>query len=117
MLTVSVDFDGTITESTIAGDRGFNQIRYMCKEMMDELSKMGVRFILLTARKKYLKEAIDLCKKWELPIDVSTPNEKQDSDYYIDDKALGGMEIDWIKIGYMLSRVIHGRTQFIGGIQ
>lgn len=103
MIKVSVDFDGTITRAAEPYEKGFNVIRPYCKEVMDELTRRGVKFLLLTGRRpEYLQEAVSLCKKWRLPIDVSHPKEKIGSDVYIDDKNLGCTEIDWKAIYYQL---------------
>lgn len=98
-MIVSVDFDGTITESTIPGEPGFNVLAPHCKEVMQELADRGVKFVLLTARRpEYLQEALTFCKAWGLPIDLSTPTTKVGADVYIDDKNLGCTHIDWLKI-------------------
>lgn len=98
-MTVSVDFDGTITQTPNPGEDGFNKIRPHCKETMVMLNAMGVDFILLTGRKpEWVGEAIALCKEWELPVDVSTPNTKKITDYYIDDKCIYCREVDWNEI-------------------
>lgn len=98
-MRVSVDFDGTITQNSTFGARGFNKIRPDCKETMDLLTEMGVQFVLLTGRlPEWIPEAVQLCKQWGLPIDTSTPNTKTISDYYIDDRNIGCKEIDWVWI-------------------
>lgn len=97
-LVVSVDFDGTITKAAEPQERGFNKIRPHCKEVMDKLSALGVKFVLLTARDWYLNEALELCKKWQLPLDLSHPNRMTKSDFYINDKSIFMPEVDWKKI-------------------
>lgn len=102
-MIVSVDFDGTITQSSDPTNSGFNKIRPDCKRVMDVLSCLGVEFVLLTGRKpEWVSEAVKLCKKWNLPIDTSTPNTKRICDVYIDDKNLGCVGIDWKVIFSML---------------
>ena len=103
LLTVSVDFDGTITKSSDPSSSDFNVLRPWCKESMSLLSELGVKFYLLTGRRdEYTQEAIDLCKKWKLPIDLSAPHRKIITDVYIDDNNLGCTGIDWSAIYYML---------------
>lgn len=97
-ITVSVDFDGTITKSAEHGQEGFNVLRENCKESMDYLSKRGVSFYLLTARQEYLQEAIDLCKEWNLPICTVNPTEKKITNWYIEDRAVGVSAVDWVEI-------------------
>ena len=95
-MVVSVDFDGTITKSSDFNNDGFNVIRPGCKKAMQELTKIGVQFVLLTGRSpEWVGEAVRLCQEWALPIDVSTPNTKRITDIYIDDKNLGCTGIDW----------------------
>lgn len=97
-ITVSVDFDGTITKSAEHGQEGFNVLRENCKESMDYLSKRGVSFYLLTARQEYLPEAINLCKEWDLPIFTRNPTVKKITDWYIEDRAVGAGAVDWVEI-------------------
>lgn len=95
-MIVSVDFDGTITRSSDPQSAGFNCIRPGCKETLLSLNKMGVKFLLLTGRRpEWTPEAVELCKKWKLPIDVEHPNTKRISDVYIDDRNIGCTGIDW----------------------
>ena len=104
LLTVSVDFDGTITQSSDPNTLGFNALRPDCEAVMWSLYYLGVRFRLLTGRRdEWTPEAVRLCKHWNLPIDTSTPNRKMISDVYIDDKNLGCTGIDWRMIYDMLS--------------
>ena len=103
LLTVSVDFDGTITKSSDSGSPDFNVLRPWCKESMVLLDTLGVKFYLLTGREdRYTEEALNLCRKWELPIDLSNPHRKIIADVYIDDRNLGCTGIDWSTIYYML---------------
>lgn len=97
-ITVSVDFDGTITKSAEHGQEGFNVLRENCKEAMDYLSKRGVSFYLLTARHEYLPEAIDLCRKWDLPICTTNPTVKKITNWYIEDRAVGVSDVNWVEI-------------------
>lgn len=97
-ITVSVDFDGTITKSAEHGQEGFNVLRENCKESMDYLSKRGVSFYLLTARQEYLQEAIDLCKEWDLPICTTNPTVKKITNWYIEDRAVGVGNVNWAEI-------------------
>lgn len=109
LLTVSVDFDGTITKSPDPDSPDFNVLRPYCKELMTFLNAVGVKFYLLTGRKdEYTQEAIDLCKEWELPIDFSNPHRKIVTDVYIDDKNLECTEVNWWSICLILySRVLY----------
>lgn len=103
LLTVSVDFDGTITKSSDPSSSDFNVLRPQCRESMLILDTLGVKFYLLTGREdKYTEEAVNLCKKWRLPIDLSAPHRKIITDVYIDDNNLGCTGIDWSAIYYML---------------
>ena len=97
-ITVSVDFDGTITKSAEHGQEGFNVLRENCKESMDYLSKRGVSFYLLTARQEYLPEAIALCKEWNLPICTTNPTMKKITNWYIEDRAVGVSDVNWVEI-------------------
>lgn len=98
-MIVSVDFDGTITQSSDPLNSGFNKIRPGCKKALLTLHAMGVEFRLLTGRRsEWISEAVNLCKKWELPIETDLPNLKRISDFYIDDRNLGCGEIDWKQI-------------------
>ena len=108
-LTVSVDFDGTITSSTIPGTVGFNKIKDGCKKAMDLLHKMGVNFYLLTGRQDHLQEALERCKEWNLPICTFQPNTKKITDFYIDDKDISCSEIDWENIYAFLYSVMEKR--------
>ena len=97
-ITVSVDFDGTITKSTSPGQEGFNVLRENCKEVMDYLSRRGVSFYLLTARQEYLMEAIDFCREWNLPICTNNPTVKKITNWYIEDRAVGVSDVNWVEI-------------------
>lgn len=97
-LTVSVDFDGTITQSSDPTSPGFNSISPSCKEVMEALNKIGVRFYLLTARSTYLQEALNKCEEWKLPIYTLNPREKKMTDFYIDDKDVSCRGVDWKEI-------------------
>lgn len=97
-ITVSVDFDGTITKSAEHGQEGFNVLRENCKESMDYLSKRGVSFYLLTARQEYLAEAIDLCEEWNLPICTGNSTVKKITNWYIEDRAVGVSNVNWVEI-------------------
>lgn len=108
-LTVSVDFDGTITGSHIPGTVGFNKIKDGCKRAMDLLHKMGVNFYLLTGRQEHLQEALNLCKGWNLPIFTFQPNTKKITDFYIDDKDVSCQRIDWEQIYAFLYSVLERR--------
>lgn len=102
-MIVSVDFDGTITEASSPDKPGFNVLRPACAQVMWKLHHMGVKFYLLTGRREeWIPEAVQLCKKWGLPIDTSHPNTKVISDFYIDDKNIGCVGIDWLRIYDML---------------
>lgn len=104
-MKVSVDFDGTITKSSDVRNPEFEVLREDCKDVMLYLSKKGVEFVLLTARKfKYVGRAVMLCKKWGLPIDCSTPKMKQDCTFFIDDKNIDCEEINWNKIKEKIER-------------
>lgn len=110
-MVVSVDFDGTITQSSDPEEEGFNKIRPFCKEVMQELSEKGVVFKLLTGRRlEWVGEAVSLCREWGLPIDVSTPNTKTISDFYLDDRNLGCRGIDWGEIYQVLCAKLEGRN-------
>lgn len=115
-MKVSVDFDGTITQSSDPKEAGFNKIKPYCKEVMDILSKDGgVEFVLLTGRRdEWVPEAVQLCKEWELPIDTSTPTRKQITDIYIDDKNLCCERVDWREIGIILAHEIEENADYIG---
>lgn len=114
-LTVSVDFDGTITRSSDPNSADFNRIKDFCHSTIVDLSKKGVKFILLTGRRpEWVKEAVQLCKKWGLPIDTSTPNTKRISDVYIDDRNLGCTGIDWQVIYSMLNdKLIASQNKYL----
>lgn len=108
-LTVSVDFDGTITQAAHPGSAGFNELAPSCKEAMTNLHDLGVRFYLLTSRREYLEEAVDKCKEWGLPIQTWKPNEKKMTDFYIDDKDVSCQRIDWEQIYAFLYSVMEER--------
>lgn len=110
-MLVSVDFDGTITKSSNPEDLGFNSLRPHCKDVMWRLHYMGVEFRLLTGRRdEWTPEAVRLCKEWGLPIDTSQPNRKVISDFYIDDRNLGCVGIDWLCIYDMLRSALALKT-------
>lgn len=95
-MIISVDFDGTITQSSNPKEEGFNKLRPECRYFMWKMAELGVKFILLTGRRdEWVQEAVDLCKKWKLPIDTTTPTRKQIADYYFDDRNFPKREIDW----------------------
>lgn len=108
-LTVSVDFDGTITQAAHPGSAGFNELAPACKEAMTNLHDLGVRFYLLTSRREYLEEAVDKCKEWGLPIQTWDPNVKKMTDFYIDDKDVSCQRIDWEQIYAFLYSVLERR--------
>ena len=106
-MVVSVDFDGTITRAAEPVMEGFNKLAPHCKAVMEELAGMGVEFRLLTARRDcYVPEAVNLCKEWGLPIDLSTPTRKTGADVFIDDRNLGCTGIDWKDIRKQLLKML-----------
>lgn len=110
LVSVSVDFDGTITKAPHYGDLGYNELRPECKEVMNALYPLGVTFRLLTGRQEeYLQEALDLCRAWDLPIDLSSPTRKTITDFYIDDKNLGCLGIDWGSVYRILYAEVKAR--------
>jgi hypothetical protein len=104
MLTIAVDFDGTLCQYAFPeiGEQTFLQKKLM--EILIKLRSNGNKLILWTNRGdneeyKVLSEAIQWCKNKGLEFDSineNLPNQKKLSgyspkimaDYYIDDKAL-----------------------------
>jgi len=120
LLTIAVDFDGTLCEYNFPG---IGQQKEEHKQLMDVLIKMrnqGHKLILWTNRgdnEQYrsLTEAIEWCKEKGLKFDAineNLPNQKKLSgyspkimaDYYIDDKALSFSDINF---KYQVIKFLH----------
>lgn len=108
-ITVSVDFDGTITQAVHPTKEGFNKLRSECKEVMDYLSRNGVSFYLHSARTLYMQEAVGLCMKWKLPICIKDPNTKKLTDWYIEDRSVGVSRVDWKEIKTFFQKELKNR--------
>lgn len=100
-MTISVDFDNTITQPRKDGVLKLND---NCKEVMDKLASLGVKFNLLTARQKSdeIAEAIEMCYIWDLPIDISSPNTKRNANYYLDDRNFGSGPVNWLEFYHFI---------------
>lgn len=104
---IAVDFDGTITQKSdfpfICSNPNTNVISFL-----KNAKKYGAIIILWTCREnKYLDEALEYCKQYNIPIDLVNENadyvdinsRKIYADYYLDDKSSGsisGMALDFI---------------------
>lgn len=113
---LAVDFDGTITNSTDLREFDIDSPpKKHCKEVLDRLHRRGCVIILWTCRQgAFLKEAINYCRKHELPIYLFNENaptipwdcRKIYADYYIDDlsfdKDTGA--IDWLEVERQIMR-------------
>lgn len=100
MLLIGLDFDGTVIKhkKKFTYDLDY-ELFENCKNVLDKLSKNGVKFVLNTARtglRRWL--AILYIKVNKLPIKVEFFNKKPVADIYIDDKNLYTKKIDWVKI-------------------
>lgn len=110
-MTIAVDFDNTITDETPFPRTG--NIRSNCYEVLNWLSSKGFKLYLYTCRKGvYLQEAIELIKKWKLPLEIplkcndELSLDKVLADFYIDDRNIGNFyqNIDWLKIKYFFEK-------------
>jgi len=104
LLTIAVDFDGTLCEYAFPGIGKQNDNHKQLMDILIKLQNQGHKLILWTNRgdnEKYksLTEAIEWCKSKGLEFDAvneNLPTQKKLSgyspkimaDYYIDDKAL-----------------------------
>ncbi len=94
---IAVDFDGTLTDDTPYPVTG--QIREYCKQALDNITRLGNKFILNTCRTgSELVEAQQFIISHELPITVPDNPGKVRADLYIDNKNIGVTKIDWKKI-------------------
>lgn len=103
MISVAVDFDGTLVEDKFPeiGDS-----RYWVVDLVRRLQKAGVRTVLWTCRRDedkraYLSEAVKWCEQHGLLFSAVNENlpevqakwggdtRKVMVDYYLDDKSLG----------------------------
>lgn len=99
---IAVDFDETLTEKKpypIQGD-----LRKDAKKYITKLAEKGYTLVLWSARiGDNYKIALDLCKKWNLPILEDTDefvhgdSGKLIANFYIDDKAVLG-KLRWRKV-------------------
>ena len=109
-LVVAIDFDGTISTEPHMGKE--LKLHPYCKEVLTELRKEGVTFILWTCRTgKYLDEAVKFLAENEMFHLFTTVNNqlpeieelyhpdvarKVGADFYYDDRNLG-TEINWLR--------------------
>lgn len=92
--TICVDFDNTVT--TASGFPVTGDLRWGCKEKLDDWKSRGYRLVLFTARKGIdFDNCVKFCKEHNLPFDKYIGNKP----YYhriIDDKAIQFR--DWYSI-------------------
>ena len=106
LLTIAVDFDGTIVDDNYPG---IGSPKIFAFDTLKELQKKGHRLILWTYRYgERLDEAVDFCRKNDLEfyaVNKSYPEEKYDgkvsrkinADFFIDDRNVGGL-LGWGEI-------------------
>lgn len=106
LLTIAVDFDGTIVDDNYPG---IGSPKIFAFDTLKELQKKGHRLILWTYRYgQRLDEAVDFCRKNDLEfyaVNKSYPEEKYDgkisrkinADFFIDDRNVGGL-LGWGEI-------------------
>lgn len=111
ILTIAVDFDGTIVEDAYPK---VGKARMFAFETLKALRDDGHRIILWTYRHgNSLDEAVEFCKKngFEFyAVNNSYPGEEYDNtksrkilaDYYIDDRNIGGV-LGWGEVYQLLS--------------
>ena len=122
MLTIAVDFDGTIVEHkypSIGREKPF------AMDVLRQLAADGHRLILWTAREgKLLEEALAYCEKRGVSFYAANSNHpagylfeetssgpsKIVADVYIDDHNLGGLP-DWSEIYTMLSGGVYPKKR------
>jgi hydroxymethylpyrimidine pyrophosphatase-like HAD family hydrolase len=114
-LIVQVDFDDTITDDSECFPE-IGKIRPNVSEVMNRLSKKGVRFILFSARdNKNLAIVKDFIKEHNLPIETINKNvvdakyrtRKLCHDINIDDRSLD-VNLDWLVIEKKIENIING---------
>ena len=99
---IAVDFDETITNYAPYPIQG--SLRADAKKYLNKLHEKGYILVLWSARiGENYKIALDLCKKWNLPILEDTDeflhgdSGKLIANFYIDDKAILG-KLKWRKV-------------------
>ena len=119
MMTIAVDFDGTIVEHKYPE---IGQEIPFATDTLKMLSKEGYRLILWSVREgDLLNEAVEWCRARGLEfyaVNKDYPEEKVEynnhfsrklkADYFIDDRNIGGLP-DWGQIYQMISQGISYR--------
>lgn len=102
MKYIAVDFDGTLCEHKFPEIGPMLDVHKSIRSYLQVMKKNGNVIILWTCRenteeRKYLDEAIEWCKKNDIPIDYINENpecqfasnhRKIIADFYIDDKSI-----------------------------
>jgi len=114
MLTLAIDFDGTIVEHAYPE---IGEVKIFAFETLKELQKNNCKLILWTFRSgKELEEAVEFCKNNGIEFDAINSNypgeelttevsRKINADIYIDDKNLGGFP-GWSKTWQIIASII-----------
>ncbi len=114
MLTIAVDFDGTIVEHAYPE---IGEVKLFAFETLKELQKNNCRLILWTYRTgKELEDAVYFCRENEIEFDAINSNypgeemnsdvsRKINADIYIDDKNLGGFP-GWSETWQLIAPII-----------
>ena len=98
---IAVDFDGTLCSNDFPKIGELKKHHKTLHEFLRDEKKSGAVIILWTCRAgERLKEAVEACKKWDIPIDYVNENDpelielfggdtrKIVASLYIDDKAI-----------------------------
>ena len=108
-LVIAVDFDGTLCEHRFPEIGKINIVHENVIKYIRKQKEYGCTIILWTCRedlpeRKYLTEAVEFCKKNNIPVDYVNEypmpgfegfaTRKVCADLYIDDKALN---VDWFE--------------------
>lgn len=97
-LKVAVDFDNTLIKKIKYPSIKYELLPY-AKEAIRDMSRLGVEFILHTARTGWFRiPSILFIKFNNLPIKTPIFNKKIKADLYIDDSNLYCKRIDWKEI-------------------
>jgi hypothetical protein len=107
-LNIAVDFDNTITLRSPYPVTG--ELNPLAKKTLLKLKELGCILILYTARTgKFLQEAIDLCRSWEVPIDKISNGKKPEAIYFIDDRSCKNYEVNWDEVYSNINEIIKRR--------
>lgn len=123
MISIAVDFDGTLCVDRFPE---IGEAKEKNIALVKQLHDLGVKIVLWTCRRddenlKSLSEAVEWCKKRGLVFDAVNENlpevqkrwggdtRKVMTDYYLDDKNLGGLPVEIVRLERLLENIREGK--------